>query len=121
MSRSTPSTTPRAVAPLNADSPEFTELINRIQATPPGTLFLARNPRIFALFAARPAVSWPEHLSADGLRDTLTRFRPAYLIEEKWLRGEEAATLAPLVAAFPVTYENPAYRLRAIPAAAPGH
>ncbi len=102
----------RAVAPLNADSPEFTELVDRIRATPPGTLVVARNPRIFALFAGRPAVSWPEHLDADGLRDTIARFRPAYLVEEKWRRDDEAATLATLVATWPITYENPAYRLR---------
>lgn len=107
----------RAVAPLNADSPEFTELVAHMQATPPGTLFLARNPRIFALFAGRPAVSWAEDLTADSLRDTLARFRPAFVIEERWRRDDE---MAPLVAAFPLAFENPAYRLRAIPAAATG-
>ncbi len=107
----------RAVAPLNTDSADFIDLIDKIRATPPGTLFLARNPRIFALFGARPAVSWPERLTADSLGDTIARFRPVYVIEEKWRRGDDAAAL---LAAMPIIHENPLYRLRSIPAATPG-
>lgn len=105
---------PRAQAPLTADSPDFTDLVARMQATPPGTLFLADNPRIFALFASRPSVSPPEHLTTDSLRATIARYRPAYVIEEKWHPA------APLLADLPTVFENPAYRLRTIPGAAPG-
>jgi len=111
---------PRAQSPLTADSPEFRALVAAMQDTPPGTLFLARNPRIFALLAERPAVAWPESLTAEGLRDTITTFRPAYVIEETWLRTGEATTLASLAAPLPIAFANAAYRLRAIPAAAVG-
>jgi hypothetical protein len=104
----------RAKAPLTADSPAFTALVARIRQTPPDTLFLARNPRIHALFASRPAVSLPEHIDADSLRATIVRYRPGYVIEEKWLAEEK------LLAELPIVFENPAYRLRSIPAAAPG-
>ena len=104
---------PRAQAPLTTESPEFRDLVAAIQATPPDTLFLARNPRLFALFAARPTVTWGETPTPDDFADTLARFRPAYLIEEKWRYPDEAAKL-------PVAFENAAYRLRSIPAAAPG-
>jgi len=104
---------PRAQSPLTAASSEFRDLVAAMQNTPPGTLFLARNPRIFALLAERPAVAWPETLTAEGLRDTIAIFRPAYVIEERWLPVNDLATL-------PITFENQAYRLRAIPAAAGG-
>jgi hypothetical protein len=112
--------TPAAEPPLTADSPEVQGLVAAMQATPPDTLFLARNPRLFVLLGGRPALTWPENLAADGLDGTIATFRPAYLIEERWLRSDEAATLATLAAALPVAYENAAYRLRLIPAAAPG-
>jgi len=111
---------PAALSPLTADSPEVEALVVRMQATPPGTLFLARNPRLFALLAGRPAVAWPEHLTPEGFDATIASFRPAYLIEETWLRSEEAKTLARIATPLPVVYENAAYRLRAIPAAALG-
>jgi hypothetical protein len=111
---------PAAQSPLVADSPEVEALVARMQEAPPGTLFLARNPRLWALLAARPTVAWPEHLTPEGFGATVATFRPAYLVEERWLRTDEATTLAAIAAALPVIYENPAYRLRAIPAAAPG-
>jgi hypothetical protein len=86
-----------------------------MHATPPGTLFLARNPRLFALLAERPAVAWPERLGADSFRATIATFRPAYLIEERWHRTEEAATLASLAAPMPVVFENEGWRLRIVP------
>ncbi len=111
---------PAAQASLTADSPEVGALVARMREAPPGTLFLARNPRLWALLAGRPAVAWPEHLTPEGFDATVATFRPAYLVEERWLRTDEAGTLAGIAVGLPVIYENPAYRLRAIPAAAPG-
>jgi hypothetical protein len=79
-----------------------------------------RNPRIFALYAGLPSHTWPETLTPEGWRATLATYRPAYVIEERWQTSEEATTLAGLVATYPVSFENAAYRLRAIPAAALG-
>lgn len=110
----------RAPAPLTADSAEFQALLAELRENPPGTRFVARNPRLYALYGGFPTVAWPETLTPEGWRETLATYRPAYVIEERWLRTEEAATLAALVAAMPVSFENAAYRLRAIPAEATG-
>jgi hypothetical protein len=111
---------PAAQSALTADSPEVEDLVARMRDTPPDTLVLARNPRLFALLAGRPALTWPEHLTPASFHDTVATFRPAYLVEERWLRTDEAETLARIAAPLPVVYENPAYRLLLIPAAAPG-
>ncbi len=110
----------RALAPLTADSAEFRELLAEMRENPPGTRFLARNPRPYALYAGYPTVAWAEELTPDSWPGTLATFRPAYVIEERWRRDAEAATLARLAAGYPVSFENAAYRLRAIPAEATG-
>ena len=110
----------RAQAPLTADSAEFHALLAELRENPPGTRLIARNPRIFALYAGLPSHTWPETLTPEGWRATLATYRPAYVIEERWQTSEEATTLAALVATYPVSFENAAYRLRAIPAAALG-
>lgn len=110
----------RAQAPLTADSPEFQALLAELRENPPGTRLIARNPRLFGLYAGLPSHTWPETLTPENWRGTLATFRPAYVIEERWQRGAEAETLAALVAAYPVSFENAAYRLRAIPAEATG-
>jgi hypothetical protein len=111
----------RAQAPITADSPEFRGLLDELRENPPGTRLIARNPRLFALYAGLPSHTWPETLTPEGWRATLLALRPAYVIEERWQRGAEADTLAALVAGYPVSFENAAYRLRAIPAEATGH
>ena len=111
----------RAQAPITADSPEFQALLAELRENPPGTRLIARNPRLFGLYAGLPSHTWPEILTPEGWRTTLLTFRPAYVIEERWQRGAEAEMLAALVAAYPVSFENGAYRLRAIPAEATGH
>lgn len=110
----------RPQSPLTDRSPEFRELLAEIRENPPGTRFIARNPRIYALFAGYPTLAWAEVLTPDSWRSTLATFRPAYVIEERWRRDAEAATLAALVAGYPVSFENAAYRLRATPAEAVG-
>lgn len=111
----------RARAPITADSPDFQGLLAELRENPPGTRLIARNPRLFALYVGLPSHTWPETLTPEGWRATLLAFRPAYVIEERWQRGAEADALAALVAAYPVSFENAAYRLRAIPAEATGH
>ncbi len=110
----------RAHAPITADSAEFQALLAELRENPPGTRLIARNPRLFALYAGLPSHTWPESLTPEGWRTTLATYRPAYVIEERWQTSEEATTLAALVATYPVSFENAAYRLRAIPAAAVG-
>jgi hypothetical protein len=110
----------RAQAPITAESPEFQTLLAELRENPPGTRLIARNPRLFGLYAGLPSHTWPETLTPEGWRSTLLAFRPAYVIEERWQRGAEAETLAALVAGYAVSFENAAYRLRAIPAEATG-
>ena len=110
----------RTQAPVTADSPEFQDLLAELRENPPGTRLIARNPRLFGLYAGLPSHTWPETLTPGNWPATLATFRPAYVIEERWQRGAEAETLAALVAGYPVSFENAAYRLRAIPAEATG-